>query len=312
MGGSAPKADPNIGIAAKMSAETGQNMLTWMQDQAKVTNQWAADDRARYQDTFVPLQDQFIKDAQEFNTPQRQNARASEAAADVSLAAAQGRGQRSRQAMAMGVNPGSGRFINAEAKAGTDTALATAGARNLARRSVENEGRSMQANAINLGQGLGVNPATSMGLSNGAVQAGGSAAMQGYGQQGSLLNTQYNQQMQSWQAGQDSLGAVGGALGKLAGAYFFRSSEKIKHDKTPVPDGAALGAVRKMPVEKWTYNRGEGDGGTHVGPYAEDFAKATGSGDGKSIDVISMMGVTMGAIRDLDKKIANLEQRAAA
>ena len=58
-----------------------------------------------------------------------------------------------------------------------------------------------------------------------------------------------------------------------------------------------------MPVDKWRYKPGRGDGGEHVGPYAQDFAAATGQGDGKSIDMISAIGVTMGAIRDLDKKV---------
>ena len=72
----------------------------------------------------------------------------------------------------MGIDPRSGRYATAEAKAGTDLALAGAGAKNLARRQVEDTGRSLRANAINLGQGMAVNPGTSMGLSNGAGQAG--------------------------------------------------------------------------------------------------------------------------------------------
>lgn len=65
MGGGAPKPDKNIGVAAMKSAETGEAMLNWMKGQAEITNSWAAQDRARYQDTFVPLQDQFIADAGE-------------------------------------------------------------------------------------------------------------------------------------------------------------------------------------------------------------------------------------------------------
>jgi len=202
--------------------------------------------------------------------------------------------------MAMGVNPMSGRAINANAKAGTDGALAMAGAQNLARRGVEQQGDAMKANAINLGNGLAVNPGTSMGLSNGASQAGFSGAMQGYGQQASILGQQHNQQMQAWQAKQAGIGGIGNALGTVAGAFMFGSSKDIKHDKQPVD---ALGAVKKMPVEAWTYNKGKGDGKRHVGPYAEDFAKATGVGDGKSIDAITMMGVTMGAVRQLADKV---------
>ena len=237
---------------------------------------------------------------------------AAEAGADVSLATRQAGEQRNRQAMAMGVNPQSGRFINANAKAGTDGALAMAGGKNLARRNVEQVGAGMKANAINLGSGLAVNPGQSMGLSNGAGQAGFGGAMQGYGQQASILGKQYDQQMQSYQAKQGGLGALGNALGTVAGAFMFPSSKKIKHNKRPMD---ALGAVKKMPVEEWTYNKGEGDGGKHVGPYAEDFAKATGVGNGKSIDAISMMGVTMGAVKQLADKVEALgapRRRAAA
>lgn len=310
--GGAPKPDANVGIAALKSAETGQQMLDWMRSQAEITNRWAEEDRTRYTEKFLPLQDKFITEAQGYDTPGRRAARAAEAAGDVSIAASAATGQRMRQAMAMGVNPASGAFQNATAKAATDTALATAGARNLARRSVEGEGRAMRAEAINLGQGLGVNPATSIGISNGAMSSGFGGAMQGYGQQGSLLNADFQNRMSSYQANQGALGAVGGALGRLWGAGVFASSEKIKHDKSDVPDSSALGAVRKMPVKKWTYDEGHGDGGTHVGPYAEDFAAATGEGDGSGIDAITLMGVTLGAVRELDKKVANLERKRAA
>lgn len=300
MGGSPPKADPQMGIAAKMSAQTGQDMLNWMKEQASVTNAWAAEDRSRYQDVFQPLQDQFIADAQTYASPERKASAAAEAGAAVALATRQAGEQRQRQQMAMGVNPMSGRAINANAKAGTDGALAMAGAQNLARRNVEQQGDAMKANAINLGNGLAVNPGTSMGLSNGAGQAGFGGAMQGYGQQANILGQQHQQQMQAWQAKQAGIGGLGNALGTVAGAFMFGSSKDIKHDKKPVD---ALGAVKKMPVEAWTYNKGKGDGKRHVGPYAEDFAKATGVGDGKSIDAITMMGVTMGAVKQLADKV---------
>lgn len=303
----APAADPNIGIAAKMSAETGQQMLSWMQSQAETTNQWAAEDRARYQSTFVPLQDAYIEDAKNWNSPERVAAQAAAATADVQNAAAVQRGTSVRQAAAMGVNPNSGRFINAQAKADADTALAGAGAANLARRQVQAEADAKMAQAINMGNGLSVNPATSIGLSNGAVSSGGSAALSGYGQQGSLLNTQYQNQLQSYQAGQSALGGLFGGIGALAGAFI--SSKDFKHEKTPSKGN--LEAVQKMPVEEWTYKPGMGDEGRHVGPYAEDFKAATGRGDGKSIPIQDMMGVTMGAVQELGKKVDDLSAKVS-
>lgn len=302
MGGSAPRADPNIGIAATRSAETGQQMLEWMQEQAQITNQWAADDREREVSTFRPLQDQFIQEAQDFASPERKQAAATAAAADVQLQARNANDARVRQSMAMGVDPTSGRFAAASAKGATDTALASAGAQNLSNRAVEDQGRSLRASAINMGAGMAVNPATSMGISNGAIANGGQAAMQGYNQQGNLLNTQYQQQMQSWQANQGMIGGLGGALGTVAG--LFMSSKEIKENKQPFE---ALGALEQMPVEKWDYKAGQGDGGTHVGPYAEDFQAATGIGDGKSIDALSMIGVTMGAVRELAQEVKGMK-----
>lgn len=305
MGGSAPEPDPNIGRAALASAQTGEDMLSWMQDQAQITNAWAAEDRARYQNVFQPLQDQMIDEAQTWDSGARQSQRANEARADVGVAAAQAQAQRERQAMARGVDPRSGAFQSATAKAGMDTALAKAGAGNIARRQVEQEGYARRANAVNIGQGLGVNPATSMGLSNGAIATGGNAAMAGYGQQGNLLNTQYQQQIKAWQENQGVIGSIGGALGKIAGA--FMSSKKVKHDKRPVR--GVLEAVENMPVEEWTYNQGAGDEGTHIGPYAEDFARETGMGDGKSIGVIDAIGVTMGAVKELSSKVDRLSEK---
>lgn len=303
MGGSSPKADPNIGIAATKSAQTGQDMLDWMRQQAQVTNGWATQDRARSKTVFEPLQGQFIQEAQDFASPERKQAAAIAARGDVALQARGANDTRMRQAMAMGVDPMSGRYAAASAKGATDTALASAGAGNLSNRAIEDQGRSLKANAINMGAGLAVNPGTSMGISNGAIQSGGQAAMSGYGQQGSLLNSQYNQQMQAWQANQGMLGSLGGALGTLGG-LFFPSSEKIKENKKAF---GALEAVEKMPVEKWDYKSGKGDGGTHVGPYAEDFKAATGLGDGKSIDALSMIGVTMGAVRELAQEVKGMK-----
>lgn len=307
-GGKAPKPDKNIGIAAMKSAETGEALLGWMKDQAKITNEWAADDRAREVEVFRPLQDAFIEEANTWDSAARKNEAGQQAVADVRQQVANTEAGRVRQAMAMGIDQRSARFNAGGREASLNAGLAAAGAQNVARRRIEQEAEAKRANSINMGSGLAVNPGTSMGLSNGALQAGGAGAMSGYGQQGSLLNTQYNQQLQSWQANQNSMSSMMGGLGTVAGIML--SDQNAKTDKKPLPEGAALGAIREMPVEKWRYKPGRGDGGEHVGTYAQDFTKATGQGDGKTIDVISAIGVTMGAIRDLDKKVDKMARAA--
>lgn len=288
-----------------MSAQTGQDMLAWMRDQAKITNQWAAEDRARDIGTFRPLQDQFIAEAQTWDSPERKAQAAAAATADVNIASRQQLGAMGREAASMGINPASGRYASARSKMGTDTALAGAGAANLARRQVMAEGDARRAQAINLGAGFAVNPGTSMGISNGAAQSGFSGAMQGHGQMANILNQDYQNRLQAWNANNQSTMGLFGGLGALAGA-FFPSSKGYKKDKAPAKGN--LEAVEKMPVEEWTYKDGIGDGGRHVGPYAEDFKAATGKGDGKSIPAQDMIGVTMGAVKELAQKVGRIEQ----
>lgn len=305
-GGSAPSPDPNIGLAAIKSAEVGEQYLEWMKDQSEITNKWAADDRARWEDVYRPMQDEFIAEAKSWDTEGRRQGEMNQAVGDVRLAAQQAEGTRHRQAMAMGVSPDSGAFQQGERAAAQQTALAVAGASNMARRTVQQEAAAKKASAINMGSGLAVNPGTSMGLSNNALSSGANGAMQGYNQQGQLLNTQYNQQMQSYQANQQSSAALWQGVGTVGGMMMM-SSKDSKENKRPMKEGEALEAIRGLPVERWDYKEGMGDGGKdHIGTYAEDFQKATGSGDGKAINVVDAIGLMMGGMKDLAAKVDKL------
>ncbi|MEO9629573.1 MAG: tail fiber domain-containing protein [Sulfitobacter sp.] len=318
-GGGAPKPDPQMGEAARMSAETGQEMMAFMKDQAEITNKWAADDRARYERDFVPLEAEYAADALAAQDKEKiglnADQRASEAVADVRQQFSMQRDADNRRLRSMGVRPDSGRDAALASSRGSAEALATAGAANMGRRQsiLQDEAKAdgMRANAINMGKGMAVNPGTAMGISNGAAQSGFGGAMKGYGQQASILGAQHDAQMSAWSGNQKMWNGVGNALGSIAGASNLgatllpmMSSKDVKEDKRPAK--GSLGAIRKMPVEKWKYKDGVADSGEHIGPYAEDFAKATGKGDGKTIDPISMMGVTLGAVQELDKKVDKL------
>lgn len=106
------------------------------------------------------------------------------------------------------------------------------------------------------------------------------------------------------------IGAVGGLLTGL-GAIGFNpfSSSELKEDKAPVDDDAVLEGVSRLPVETWRYREGFGldTAKRHVGTYAEDFRETFGLGDGKTLDMIDTTGVTMSAIKALDRKIKVLE-----
>ena len=300
----APKADARIGEAAMLSAQTGQDYLSFMKDQAGVSNQWAAEDRNRYQTVYQPLQDQYIADAATYASPDRMAGRVNSAQASVQSALDAAKAGSMRSLAALGVNPNSGRFAGMSDTADLQGGLAVAGAGNMERRAVRGEAEAMRANAINMGSGLAVNPGTSLGLSNGAASSGFGGAMQGYQQQGSLLNTQHQQQMDAYNANQAQASGMWGGVGSLLGLA-FGSDEEIKENKK-APGRSLLSAIEKMRVEEWEYKQGEGDGGRHVGTYAQDFAKETGMGDGKTINVIDAIGTTMGAVKELSAKVDKL------
>lgn len=304
-GGSAPAPDPRVGEAAVRSAQLGEDYLAWMQDQSDITNGWALEDRERYQSVFEPLQDAFIDEAQSYDSPERRAAEARRASADVSQQAAAADDARSRSMARMGVDPRSGRYAETSRTADIQTGLAKAGAETLARDRVESQGRALRADAVNLGSGFAVNPATSMGMSTGAMSSGFQGAMQGQGQMGSLLNSDYRNRLSAWQANNAQSNGLMGGLGSMAGMAIAMSSKDYKENKKPVR--GVLEVIKEMPVEEWDYKPGIADGGRHVGPYAEDFKAATGLGDGRSINLQDQLGITLGAVQELAEKVDDLE-----
>lgn len=356
-GGSAPSPDPAIGQAALKEVQLGEDWLKFAQQQfgvaterqksqdeianqvtqqqldaSKQAQQWATEDRTRYNETFKPLEDKFIETANNWDSAERQNKVAAEAKADVMNNAALARQSTDRNMASMGVDPTSGRYAGVTRASDQATALSAAGAENNARNTVRNQAVAMKADAVNMGKGLAVNPATSLGLSsstgsaaygttasNNAQAAGlGSimgqgyqAAMTGYGNQANILNQQYNNQLNAWQAqksadAQSSSGFWGGLgqMAGMAGTMFLMSSEEYKEEKEPI-DGA-LEAIESMPIEKWKYKEGIADESEHIGPYAEDFQRATGMGNGKQISVIDGLGLTMKAIQELHEQVEDL------
>lgn len=355
-GGSAPSADPNIGLAAMKEAELGEQWLALSKDQYAIANErqtklddltaqvtgaqitslnnantWAGEDRERYKSVFQPMEDAYIDKAKNWDSAENQAKAASEAKADVQNAAANAQQTRGRQMSAMGINPASGRFAGIESSADTATALASAGAQNNARTTLKNQAVAMQADAINMGKGLPSQATQALGLgvntgnsvvgnntsvnnawlgNNSLLQSGYQTAMTGYGQQATILNSLYGNQIKAWSASQQDNSGLGSALGYIVNKAIpstglsILSDEDAKTDKQPV--SGMLNAVKGLPIEEWTYKPGAGDGGRHIGTYAEHFQRQTGKGDGKTIPVVDAIGVTMGAVQELDAKVDRL------
>lgn len=206
-------------------------------------NKWALEDRTRYKDVFQPLQDEFVETAKNYDSPEKQAQAAAEAKADV-MKSADLQGQiNQRQMASMGLNPASGRFQGQSRADNLNTALASAGAQNTARQNVRDKALALKADAINIGAGLPSQSAAaaSLGLNAGNSATGNSAqananwrgnvgimgqgyqgAMQGYANQGNMLNNLYGNQLNAWSAQQQanatSAAGLGSAVGTLGGA----------------------------------------------------------------------------------------------
>lgn len=207
------------------------------------TNKWAQEDRARTKEVFQPLQDEFIQTAKNFDTPEKQAAAAAEAAADVQKASATQQQVAGRNMASMGINPASGRFQGMTRAGDINTALASAGGQNAARQMVRDKGMALKADSINMGAGLPSSTAAAYGIglnagnsavgnqgtadagfrqNSGVMAQGFGGAMQGYNNQGSILNNLYGNQVSAWSAQQQanatSSAGLGSMIGTIAGA----------------------------------------------------------------------------------------------
>jgi hypothetical protein len=295
-------------------------------------SQWATEDRARYKSVFQPLEDKFIDRANNWDSAPAQAKAAEEARADVLSNAAIQKSATDRQMAARGINPSSGAYQGIDRAQATETALGAAGAANNARTNLRTQAIGLQGDALNIGRGL---PSQSLSALGAGVGAGSNAAGVGlgaegnwrgnlgimnagfqgagglYGQAGAQFGNIYNNQVgmlnQQDQMAQSGTNALLGGLGTAAGLGYgiYKSDEDVKEDKREVR--GVLSAVKNMRVEMWKYKDGVADGGEHIGTYAQDFQRETGLGDGKSINAIDAIGITMGAIKELADKVESLD-----
>lgn len=236
----APAPDPQVGAAALAEAQLGQDWLAFSKDafaQSEVrqaatdalsatvaqqqlatqerANQWSKEDRDRYKTVFQPMEDQYLKEANNWDSAARQDTLAGEAKADVLAGSAAAQQAQNRSMASMGVRPTSGKFQAIDRASAQQTGLSVAGAQNSARTNVRAQGMAMRADGINMGKGLPSQAAGAAGLgltagsaalgsnmaansqwsqNNGIMASGFQGGMQGYSQQASILNNQYAQQ----------------------------------------------------------------------------------------------------------------------
>jgi hypothetical protein len=365
---SPPPPDPNIGLAEKEQADLAAQqqqyfqtniapgLLDQMNQQTAIAKQQADKQgqledyemglskqyNDRYFGTIVPLQDQMIQEAKDYNTDANREQLAGQAGADVQQSYENSEAQLQRRMRGMGINPGSAGSVAAMGDLENQRALSQAQAMNSTREAARQMGWQMSGQAAQLGSGLpsfgSAASAQSMGAGQAALGAGaaglgavgtaGQVAGQNFTSQAGMWNSvgnlgvqKYNADVNAYSANSGSMGAMLGGIGGLMGAagygygqYMSASSKKVKTDKKTLDDDKVLQGLSKLPVASWRYKPGVGDGGTHVGPYAEDVQKQFGDGvapGGRAINMPAMAGIRDQAIQALVAKVQQVEQEIA-
>ena len=322
---------PDRANAIQRANAVSDAQLTALNKQTALT-----DDYAAYQkNTFRPLEEGIVADAQAYDTPARREAEAAKATAGVEMSLANQRAASNRELERSGVMPGSGKQLALSGAMDLGSAKLKAGAASQARSLVETVGAARRSDAANLGRNLASNQATSASLalnqgnasaanaaSTGGIAAQGAALMNsGYsGAQSGLSNAANTYGQIAQIQGQSNDSGMWGALGSVAGSFAGSangskliasafSDVNMKEDIAPANDEESLDAIRNTPVALWRYKEDSpaADGGQpHIGPMAQDLHAAAGDGvapGGKAIDLISANGLTMGAVRALDEKV---------
>lgn len=106
--------------------------------------------------------------------------------------------------------------------------------------------------------------------------------------------------------GLGGIGSVLGGIGSIASAF---SSKKLKNKKSTPSTKAILESIKNLDLDTWEYKKVPGQ--TFYGPYAEDVKRKFKIGDGKSINLINLVGVLFGATKELATQVDKVKGELA-
>ena len=97
---------------------------------------------------------------------------------------------------------------------------------------------------------------------------------------------------------------------RVDGNVSLGSSRALKTAFEPVSPSDILAKLADLPVASWCYKT-EDESTRHIGPFAEDFQRLFGLGDGKTISIVDAQGVAFAAIQGLEQRLAEKEDELA-
>jgi hypothetical protein len=206
----------------------------------------AARDRQRYEGVYQPLEDQLVADANSYNSEARRELEAGRAQAAVAENFETSRRAAAQELESYGIDPSSTRYAALDAGSRIAQAAAAAAAGNTARGDVEDRGRSLRSEALQIGQtypgNIATTSSTSLQSGNQAANAGlattasgantmgtstqyGQMGNQALGTAGALKGQEYDAAMAQYKAKQEASSGIGSLLG--AGMGLLGASSNV-------------------------------------------------------------------------------------
>ena len=103
---------------------------------------------------------------------------------------------------------------------------------------------------------------------------------------------------------------------RMAGGERFATSDiNAKEGFSTAPQTGFLSALKKIPISKWFYKGDKRAEGKKIGPMAQDVQRELGdevAPGGKKLDLVSMNGVLMSAVKELGIKVEDLFKNKTA
>ncbi len=242
--------------AAELQFQLGKEQLAWAKEQyakdgeiyGKIIDGFLADmdetsanaakDREFYEQNFQPLEKDLAEEATNYDTEERRQKEMGAAQAGIAQQMDAQRENAQRELEAYGIDPSSTRYGALDIGMRTAQAAAQAAAGTIANNRVEDTGRALRSEAINVGrgypgqiagsyqlagqQGQGAGGMTGQSTQIGANTMGTSGqyfagANNSLGTWGNTLNMGYQNALDAWKANQSASSGWGSALGLIGG-----------------------------------------------------------------------------------------------
>jgi len=249
-----------------MDAKVYDRVVDGFLEDMDVNSKNAAEDRRFYENNFRPLEKDLAKEAQNYDTAARRREEMGAAQAGVAEQFAAQRENAQRELEAYGIDPSSTRYAALDIGVRTSQAATQAAAGTAASNRVEDVGRALRSEAINVGRGYpgqiassyqtaaqmgsGASGATGQATSIGGQTMGTGLQWQGAGNQavgqwGNTLNMGYNNQIQQFNANQQASSGWGSALGLIGGLATGMFEDGGYVQEQAIDDGQRGGVIHE-------------------------------------------------------------------